>query len=132
MSRWRIALLFGLVSLPVLFLVSVGGYHLWQTGWGFISWWPMAGCLALAYFLGWYWHRKRQLVQPVDLQPPRHFTGRDAQAWQLVQARVEAAAKLDADKLSDVPFYVQTAQEIAQELARFYHPKSPDPIGPLT
>jgi uncharacterized protein len=132
MSRWRIAILVGLVCLPVLFLVGVGGYALWHSGWAFYVWWPMAGCLAVAYFLGWYWHRKRRLVEHVEFTPPRHFTGRDAQAWQLVQARAEAAARVDPDKLSDPPFYLETAQEMALELARFYHPKAEDPVGPLT
>jgi predicted GTPase len=37
----------------------------------------------------------------------------------------------DAEKLLDVQFYFDTAQSLAEQLARFYHPSSKDPFGPL-
>ncbi len=36
------------------------------------------------------------------------------------------------DNLTDLNFYVNTAKEMALELARFYHPRSKDPVGSLT
>src|SRR5262249_60428216 len=47
-------------------------------------------------------------------------------------ARVNAAADLPSDKLSEVAFYLQTAQDMAQELAHFYHPGAEDPVSSLT
>jgi predicted GTPase len=128
---WRFLVLASLVGTPVLFLVCYGAYHLWWSGWSFWAWWPMTGCLALAYFLGWYWQRKNRLLQ-VDFTPPMYWTGRDRQAWLLVEARAKAGSKLSPDQLSDVSFYLTTAQEMAGELARFYHPGADDPIGALT
>jgi predicted GTPase len=131
MSRWRLVVLAVLIAAPVVFLVSVGAYALWQSGWGFWVWWPMSACLALAYLLGWRWQKKFRLLT-LDFDAPLHWTDRDRQAWGLVVARAKAGAQLDADKLSSVPFYLQTAQDMALELARFYHPKADDPISALT
>jgi predicted GTPase len=61
-----------------------------------------------------------------------HWTDRDKEAWKLVQARAKGAEKLDSQKLSDVPFYLETAQDLAQELAGFYNPGAKDPVGSLT
>jgi len=131
MSRWRLLVLAALVAAPVLFLIGAGSYLLWDRGWWFWVWWPMSACLALAYFLGWRWQRKFRLLR-LDFDAPLHWTDRDRQAWHLVEARAKAGAQLDADKLSSPPFYLQTAQEMSLELARFYHPKAEDPIGALT
>ena len=72
--------------MPFVFLAAIGSYYLWRSGWGFYLWWPMAACLSLGYLLAWYWQHKRQLLRPVDFQPPVHWTERDRQAWQLVEA----------------------------------------------
>jgi predicted GTPase len=132
MSRWRAAVLTLLIVSPFLFLSGVGAYYLWETHWSFIAWWPMAACLALAYFLAWHWQRRHKLLRSVDFEPPLHWTDRDRQAWQLVQARAQAASKLDTNKLTEFRFYFETGQELALELARFYHPGAQDPIGALT
>jgi len=131
LKNWRVLVLVSLVAAPVVFLVGYGSYQLWWSGWSFWAWWPMTGCLMLAYVLGLYWQRRKRLLT-VDFTPPLHWTDRDRQAWLLVEARAKAAAKLGADKLSAVPFYVETAQDMAIELARFYHPRAEDPIGSLT
>jgi predicted GTPase len=131
MSRWRLLVLAALIAAPVLFLVGLGAYTLWQSGLGFWLWWPMTASLALAYLLGWQWQRKFRLLR-LDFEPPLHWTDCDRQAWELVVARAKAGAQLDADKLSSVPHYLQTAQDMALELAQYYHPKSADPISALT
>src|SRR5206468_3733212 len=97
-----------------------------------IAWWPMMLCMAAGYFLGWYWQHKRQLLAPPDFELPTHWTDRDKQAWKLVEARAANVAKVPADKLGEVDFYLQTAREMAQELAHFYHPGAQDPVGNLT
>jgi hypothetical protein len=130
--NWRLILLAVLFSAPFLFLIGYGSYALWLSGWGFWAWWPMFACLALAYFLALRWQRQLKLLGPVESVPPLHWTDRDKQAWQLVEARARAGAKVDADKLSSISFYIDTAQDMALELARFYHPKAKDPVGSLT
>src|SRR5438270_780799 len=112
MSRWRILVVLSLVATPVLFLLALGGLYLWEKGLSFYVWWPMSACLALAYFLAWRWQRKQRLLRPTTSGPPTHWTERDRQAWQLVEARAKAAAQLDPDRLSETETYLNTAKEL--------------------
>jgi predicted GTPase len=132
MSRWRIAVVLFLILVPFTGLSLIGTYYLWQNRLGFLSWWPMAACMALGYVLGWYWQRKQQLLGPIDFSGPVHWTDRDKEAMKLVEARARTGPQLPPEKLSDLNFYVETAKETALELARFYHPRAQDPLGSLT
>jgi predicted GTPase len=132
MSRWRLVVLGVLIAMPALFLVGAGAYYVfWMSGWSWWIWVPMMACMSLAYLLGLYWQRKKRLLG-LDFHPPLHWTDRDRQAWQLVEARAKAGAQLNADQLSSPPFYLQTAQDMGLELARFYHPNAQDPVAWLT
>jgi predicted GTPase len=130
--HWRFIVLGLLFAGPFAFLIVYGSYQLYQSGWSFWFWWPMALCLAAGYFLAWRWQRQAKLLSPPDFNTLPHWTDRDQQAWRLVETRAKAGAKLNADTLSSVRFYADTAQEMALELARFYHPGAQDPIGSLT
>jgi hypothetical protein len=132
MSRWRIAVVAGLLTLPLVILMGLGGYYLWSSGWGFYAWWPMGLSFTLGYLLAWYWHRKQQLLQRIDFTPGPTWTARDRQAWQIVEARAKAAGEIQLEQLGKVQFYVDTAQSLAMDLARFYHPEATDPIGQRT
>lgn len=132
MSRWRIMVVAALLSTPVAVWALVGSFYLWTTGWGFWVWWPLMGMVAAGYLLAWHWQRKRQLLRPPDFEPQRHWTDRDKGAWKLVQARAEAAAALPPGQLAQPDFYTQTGQEMAKELAEYYHPGSKDPIEGVT
>lgn len=132
MSRWRIVVVLVLFLAPVLALVALGSYYLWRIGLSFRLWWPMAASFILGYLLAWYWQRKKQLLKPVEYHPPLQWTERDREAWKLVEARAQAAGKIVPDRLTEFSFYVSTAQEMALELARFYHPGARDPFGSLT
>lgn len=132
MSRWRIILVTVLIAVPLLGMAGAGSYFLWKAGLSFYVWWPLAGCMFLGYVLAWYWQSKRMLLRPVDSVPPLHWTDRDHEAWKLIKARADQAAKISTDQLSQFQFYIDTAQSMAIELADFYHPKVKDPIGALT
>jgi predicted GTPase len=132
MSRWRILLVLFLLIVPFVFLAVVGSYYLWTEGWGWFIWWPMVACLIVGYVLAWYWQSKKLLLKPVDFTPPLYWTDRDQHAWRLVQTRAAQAIKVDPKRLTQFPFYTDTAQEMALELARFYHPETRDPIANLT
>jgi hypothetical protein len=132
MSRWRIAVVAGLISVPILCWAVVGSLYLLSIGWGFWAWWPMMAMVALGYFLAWHWQRKQQLLKPPDFDVPAHWTDRDREAYKLVEARARAGEKVPADKLGEVAFYMQTAQELARELAAFYQPGTTDPTDNLT
>ncbi|HEV3204712.1 MAG TPA: hypothetical protein VGY77_10020, partial [Gemmataceae bacterium] len=132
MSRWRILTVAILIVLPFVILAGMGSYFLWKEGWGIFFWWPMFALMVLGYALALYWHKKNQLLGPVDFTPSLLWTARDQEAWKIVQARAEKASRLDPNQLSDLPFYIDTARELAQELARFYHPQAEDPVSYLT
>ncbi|HLJ92229.1 MAG TPA: GTPase [Gemmataceae bacterium] len=132
MSHWRVLVLLLLAAAPVVFLAGLGSYFLWERHWGFAAWWPMFACWAAAYALGWYWARKQSLLRRPDFSPPAASTERDRQAWQLVEARAQRSGELPPDRLLEFSFYVDTAQEMALELARSYHPGATDPIAQLT
>jgi predicted GTPase len=131
MSRWRIAVVALLIAVPFTGLALTGSFYLWRDGLGFIAWWPMAFCMLAGYLLGWYWQRKKQLLR-LDFTVPMHWTERDQRALKLVEARAQAGAKVSSEKLSNLNYYLETAQQMALELAQFYHPSAKDPVGKLT
>jgi predicted GTPase len=131
MSRWRVAIVVLLFALPVAVLAGVGGYRIWQTGYSFTFWWPMAACFGLGYFLAWHWLRKKELIEPVDFNAPMHWTDRDREAWKLVEERAKKVAQMELLEFNELQFYMTMAQEMALELARFYRPKAQDPFGEL-
>jgi predicted GTPase len=132
MSRWRIAVVLGLLVVPFAVFAAVGTYYLWIGGWTFYLWWPLAACMAIGYLLGWYWQRKRQLLRAPEFEVLPRWTERDAGAWKLIEARAKAAEKLPAEKFSEMQHYLDVGQEMAKELAVFYHPGAQDPISDLT
>jgi hypothetical protein len=131
-SKWRIAILVFLVVLPILFLVVAGSVLLWQQTWGVWVWWGLALAMAAAYFLAWHWQRKRKLLPTPEHAPPMHWTPRDHEAWRLVEARTKTVGAVASDKLLSIQHYFDTGQEMAYELAAFYHPNAKDPVGGLT
>jgi predicted GTPase len=131
MTKVRIIVLLLMATLPIVFLSGVGAYYLWETGWAFYAWWPMALCLGGSYFLAWRWqkqHRKEQHEAP----PPMHWTERDKEAWKLVEGRVAVADKVPEDQFALARFYFDVGQEMAHELAKIYRPDATDPIGLVT
>lgn len=132
--KWRAAAVLVLVSAPVIFLIGVGFYHLWMTGWSFAAWVPMAGCFLLAYGLGWYWTRRPTAGTKVPgVDPPAdYWTDRDRAAWELVEAHAHAASHLTAEQLADFEHNARDAKELALKIARIYKPGATEPFGHLT
>jgi predicted GTPase len=132
MSRWRLEVLVILFLAPFLFLVAVGGYHLWSHGWSLYASIPMTLCFSAAFLLALYWQRKHRLLPKQDFETPPPGADRDAVAWQIVARKAKAAADLPPAKFLEPSFYLQSGQELGLELARFYHPGAQDPYGTLT
>jgi hypothetical protein len=132
MSRWRIGVVTGLISVPFVAWAAFGTYYLWTSGWGWIVWWPLMACVALGYLMAWHWQRKRRLLYPPGFEVPIHWTARDQEAFKLVEARAKDGAAQSAEKLTEPKFYFDTAQTMANELAAFYQPGATDPFGHLT
>lgn len=132
-SRYRLKfVLITLLTLaPVVFLCGVGMYHLWDRGWSFVAYWPMALCWLIAYLLGWYWTRRSKSAGPAEPLPD-YWTDRDKEAWQLVAAHADAVPMLTTEQFGDLNRYAADAQELALKVARVYHPMAADPFGHLT
>lgn len=132
---WRLTLLAVLVLAPIFFLIGVGVYHLWTTGWTFTAWWPMALCLASAYGLAWYWTRRRSkaMLPDPNLEPiPKHWTDRDREAWKGVEAYVDKVESLDMDHADDLNLYFNQGRELADLIGKIYHPAGAPPYTRLT
>lgn len=132
MSRWRIAVVVLLLAVPLLILIGFGSYFLWRSGTGFWVWWIMFTGASLGYFLAWHWLRQRKLLAPIDMSPSLHWTERDKKAWKLVEARAKHLADMDVTEFRDLQFYSTMAQDMARELAHFYHPEAKEPLTSLT
>ncbi len=132
--KLRIAIVVTLVLIPVVFLVGVGLYHLWDRGWSFIAYWPMAACLLASYGLAWYWTRRlRQPLPSTETEPlPGYWTDRDKQAWKVVESRITALKPLSPKDMTELSLYATMAQELALEVSRIYKPNAVDPFGHLT
>src|SRR5262249_34172381 len=132
MNPWRLLVVALLIVGPFVGLAALGLYYLWQEGLWVYVWWPLMAFMGVGYYLAWHWQRRRMLLPAAEITPPRHWTERDRRAWRLIEARAEAALKIHADKFTDFDFYVSPGEDIALELARFYHPGAEDPISQLT
>lgn len=132
MSRWRIITVAALIVGPFVVLAGLGSYFLWERGWTYQVWWPLTLFMIAGYALGWHWQRRRKLLRPVDFEPPVHWTDRDQMAWNRVATRAKGVAEVNPQRLTELQLYFDTAEEMALELARFYHPNVKDPIGALT
>jgi predicted GTPase len=132
MSRWRIALVLGLILVPFIVLAGIGSYQLWIGGWAFIVWLPLALCTGLGYWLAWHWQRKKRLLGAPEFEPLPRWTERDREAFKLVEAKAKAGAELPGEKLSELQHYFTTAQDLAKELAAFYHPNKAEPMANVT
>ncbi|CAN5502631.1 50S ribosome-binding GTPase [soil metagenome] len=134
LSKFKLLTLFLLVIAPFVFLAGVGSVHLWNTGWTFTAWWPMAGCLTLAYALAWYWTRKRSKLLPKTdhVEPPEYWTDRDKAAWSIVEREVDASGTPTMAQLSDAHHYTTVAMSLSMQIAQHYNPSAKDPFSHLT
>jgi len=132
MTRGRTLVILFLLVAPVLVFVGVGGWALWQSGHLLWLWLTLPVCWAAAFLLGRLWGEKLVPLQPPDAEEPVHWTPRDKQAWQLVAARIKSADDVDLDFLTKLQFYVDTSRDMAEDIARVYHPKATDPLSSLT
>lgn len=132
MIRWRIGVIVVLFFAPFVFLMGMGSYGLIEKGWAFYAWWPMALCISVSLTLAWYWQKKKQLLPDVKLEPIPHGSERDVQAWDLIRERVKEAETIPPERFSEPNFYLEKGQQLALDLARYYHPGAKDPYSSLT
>lgn len=135
MTRIKIGIVTALMVAPFIFLIVVGSFHLYQTGWSFIAWWPMAASFALAYLLAWWWarsHGKQLDAAAATDDLPSYWTERDRAAWLQVANYVAKSPPLTPEETADLRRYADDGQKLALSVARIYKPDAIDPFGHLT
>jgi uncharacterized protein len=132
MSKARIGVLIVLFLTPWLFLIGVGTWHLWNTGWFFWAWWPMFVFFGLAYYLARRWTRDNKLLPPTNTPPPNYWTDRDKLAWDKVDAKAKAFTAITTDQLGDPRHYTDLALELAEQVGNVYYPGGRTPFDHLT
>jgi len=131
-TRWLPLFVVLLLVLPIAVLVAIGGWTLWETGRLRWVWWLLPVCWGLAYPLARRW-RARMLPPPIsDAAAPQHWTPRDKEALEIIQQQQRAIKDISPEQLSDPHFYLETARQLALDIARHYHPRAKDPLGSLT
>lgn len=131
MRTWRIILLAALVLVPGLAMLGLGTWTLWETGWLSWVWWTLPLFWGVAWFLARRW-RKQLLAAVPGEAASVHWTRRDEQALQIVQARQATISQIPPVQLIDPQFYFQSALDLSLDVAKHYHPKTSDPVGSLT
>ena len=126
MKAWRFWSLVALTVVPVAVLVALGGWTLWKSGLLLWTWWILPLCWGLSYLLAQ--HSRRESI---PLQAGIHWTSRDQEAIHLIEARSRKIAELNTEQLTDPRFYLDSAIELAVNIAQHYEPRAVDPIGSL-
>jgi len=129
---WRWLVILALYAVPVAAFFAVGVVTVWRSGrFGWV-WWLAPLCWVAAYALTRAWRAGLAPPAAAEFTPPEHWTQRDREAWQAVEAKQGQVASIAADQLTDPHFYLQSAMDLALAVARRYHPKAQDPVGSLT
>ena len=132
MTRFRLIILILLFTTPFAFLMGVGGYHLWETGWMVWAWIPMFLCFVTAYFLGWRWTKRQNLPPTDDVRPPGYWTDRDKIAWEKVVEKGKSFEKVTSAQLENPQHYTELALDLAKQVGEVYNPGAEDPFEHLT
>jgi uncharacterized protein len=127
-NRWLIGLVVFMLTLPILVVAVAGGIALWRSGWYFYLWWLLPICWGIAFLL----LRNVRKKQTAKLEALKVWTPRDDAAWKIVDEEARKAAKWPEDKLALADTYIKTVRELADKLARHYHPDAADPVEQLT
>ncbi len=108
-----------LLALPILTLVSFGGWFLWERGW---HWYGLAGALGSAG-LSWLWIsrlRRRIRVDSLNIQEDPSWTRKGQSAWRQVE-RTARAARRHPEWLTDAQALQRLALRVIQKVAREFH-----------
>lgn len=132
MISTRSLVLGGLILLPLLIYLVVGGYAIVQIESLWWIWWLMTGCSVAAWGLSRLWPAGETSARPQhQLDESRHWTPRDREAAQVIREYQQRVESLTAAELTDPHFYLQQTQSLALDLAKIYHPKASDPLKHL-
>ena len=118
--------------LPVIALLPLGTWWLWQSG--NLPWWlaALVGSSAAGYGLQWWLRRRdRRLLAGAQTTPDPHWPPRSRAAWDAIEA-MAAAVRPEDWPLSDGPRLWTLGRDALQQVALIYHPKVERPLLELT
>lgn len=120
----------GLILLPVLVYVGLGGYALWSSGLTFWAWALLPLCWLAAWMVGRLWPVPK--VETLEsAEPGSHWTDRDRAALEIVRRRQLSVPEHTPEQLIDPHFYIEQVKSLAMELAAQYYPTAQDPYSSL-
>jgi len=123
-----------LVVVPMTVILWVGGaLYLYENPW-LIRW------IWVPFLLGWllafamYRLGKRHAapVCPPERDVAFHWTETDTAAWEKVRRFADAADAIPAERFMTLDLYVESIRDLADQLARHYHPDTRDAVHSLT
>lgn len=132
--RARTIVLLTLLLLPVLIYLGFSGYALWQTGWLTTLGWALPVLWGLTWLVSVLWRETPEAVAPLAgrVAAPEHWTERDRQAVQLIEAARQQAGSYTIEELTDPHRFLNAALELARTLAGHYQRGNADPWSGIT
>lgn len=128
--RRRLALVL-LVSAPIVAVVIAGAWALVRTGGLFWLGWLFPLCWGAAWLVARKRKHETEPLPDLESRVPAYWTARDREAGTLVDARIRRIPEIPIERLTEPRFYLDSGIEVALEVARHYHPRSRDAVGPL-
>lgn len=129
----RASILALLIAPFVLVLLATGLVFLWENAW-LLKWlWiPIPFCWLIGFLLirlvkkryGSLWQPRSDVLT--------HWTDQDRAAWQLVAEFADGQQPVATDRFFQADLYLETAQQLAMQLAGHYHANAKDAIENLT
>ena len=130
MTRWQLISFLTLVLIPFVLFGAVGGWALWEKG--YLLW--LSWTIPVFWLLAWIVLRtSRRMELPLpEIGSQQHWTPQDREAGAIVEAEQKRIDGVSPERLSDVQFFRERTVELAEKLAKFYHPRSRDPLDKLS
>ena len=123
---------FVLMLLPVLALLGLGFFWLWQNG--FLHYWliAMVVCGGLGYALQqWLLRRERQLLSDLSTEPNPEWPPSADAVWQQIQTLAQSCQPQDWP-LEEGTWVLELGRRTMGTVAHCYHPDEENPLLELT
>ena len=127
-ALWPWLALFFVGIIPVLVLLVIGAWWVWQQQW-FWLWLNLAVlCAGIVWIAARQLnrHQKKPLFDDA-IQFDTPFSQRDQAAWDAVQALIPGIGQDTRQKLDQIDSWLQIGQQVLSVVARHYRPKAKQP-----
>lgn len=132
MNRFRAFFLLLLIAAPILLFVGAGGWSMWENGLLRKLWWWLPLLWGTAFLIGRFWKLRLLPFRAPEFATPVHWTNRDKECWKVVADQVQTIERVPLSRMTNIQFYLETANELSLKVARAAHPGAKDPVGGLT